>query len=98
MTKKKKINPRRRPATHADIERAKDRAAVDHSLALQAMVFTVLGDKKGFNDDDLWDVWKGVQDLAESINEGRVTAADLMRVLLEERGIDIRKATILRRI
>jgi hypothetical protein len=94
---KKKINPRRRPATHADIERAKDRAAVDLSLTLQAMVFTVLGDKKGFDNDDMWDVWKGVQDLAEAINEGRVTAADLMRVLLEERGIDIRRATILRR-
>ena len=97
MTKKKKINPRRRPATHADIERAKDRAAVDLSLTLQAMVFTVLGDKMGFDNDDMWDVWKGVQDLAESINEGRVTAADLMRVLLEERGMDIRKATVMRR-
>lgn len=95
--KKKKINPRRRPATHADIERAKDRAATDLTLAMQAMVFTVLGDKKGFDNDDMWDVWKGVQDLAESINEGRVTAADLMRVLLEERGMDIRKATVMRR-
>ena len=94
---KKKINPRRRPATHADIERAKDRAAVDLTLTMQAMVFTVLGDKKGFDNDDMWDVWKGVQDLAESINEGRVTAADLMRVLLEERGMDIRKATVMRR-
>lgn len=94
---KKKINPRRRPATHADIERAKDRAAVDLSLTLQAMVFTVLGDKMGFDNDRMWDVWKGVQDLAESINEGRVTAADLMRVLLEERGIDIRRATVMRR-
>lgn len=94
---KKKINPRRRPATHADIERAKDRAAVDLTITLQAMVFTVLGDKMGFDNDRMWDVWKGVQDLAESINEGRVTAADLMRVLLEERGMDIRKATVMRR-
>ena len=94
---KKKINPRRRPATHADIERAKDRAAVDLTITLQAMVFTVLCDKMGFDNDRMWDVWKGVQDLAESINEGRVTAADLMRVLLEERGMDIRKATVMRR-
>lgn len=94
---KKKINPRRRPATHADIERAKDRAAVDLTITLQAMVFTVLGDKMGFDNDRMWDVWKGVQDLAESINEGRVSAADLMRVLLEERGMDIRKATVIRR-
>lgn len=98
MNKKtKKVNPRRKPATHADIERAKDKAAVDLTLALQAMVFTVLGDKRGFDDDQMWDTWKDVQNLAESVNEGRATIPDLMRSLLEERGIDIRKATILKR-
>ena len=84
MSRKKKINPRRRPASIADIERAKNRAT-DNALRLaEVLVFTVLLDKQGFDSDRLYDTWLQVEDLSDSVCKGIVSLADLEMVLREE--------------
>ena len=86
MSSKKKVNPRRRPASQADVKRAKDKAVGDAIYLTKILVFTALLDKKGFTPDDLADVWKQVDKLADSVNEGRITIADMACVLREEYG------------
>ena len=83
---KKKVNPRRRPATEADVLRARD-DAVEEAVRLASAVFlTVLVDK--FNGAD-WvpEIWKEVNKLSEEINERRVSCNDLVHVLKTEYGI-----------
>ena len=43
----KRINPRRRPATMADVQRAKDTATADACRVTLAIFFTALLDKEG---------------------------------------------------
>lgn len=83
----KKTNPRRRPVTEADINAAKNRAtrkAVEDSIAI---VFTVLCDKCGYTIDEPQYVWKGVNELSDSIGQKRVSMADIKRTLREEYNI-----------
>lgn len=84
----KKVNPRKRPATFADIERAKKNAENNALTLVEAIVFTVLIDKYGF-EDRILDVWKDAQKLSEEIIEGRVSVSDLINVLKEEYGIEL---------
>lgn len=87
MAKKKRVNPKRRPVTMADVKRAKDEA---HDTALRAawsIFFTVLRDKRGFTLDDLRETWKAVEDLSDSIAKGYCTITDLRHILGEEEGI-----------
>lgn len=84
---KKKVNPRRKPATMADVERAKAKAMVDSLRLAEVLIFTVLLDKQGFDSDRLLDVWHQVGDLSDSVNKGIVSIKDLETVLKEEYGI-----------
>lgn len=45
---KKKVNPRRRPATEADLIRAQTKAINETITIVMAAIFTVLHDKEGF--------------------------------------------------
>ena len=45
--KSKKVNPRRQPATKADVERAKRSAVAKAIRQTQAIVFSALADKEG---------------------------------------------------
>lgn len=86
---RKKVNPRRRPATQADVNRARDQAVADAVHLCMAVFFTVLLDKEGADKEILHRVWDEVNDLSDSINKGYVTEADLKRVLREEYDIYI---------
>lgn len=80
----KKINPRKRPATQADVEKAK-KQATDEAVSLAMTIFlTVLKDKNGFSNEELLDTWKNVESLSESIKDGYVNVYDLRIVLREE--------------
>lgn len=84
---KKRVNPRRRPATMADVNRAKQEA---QDLALKAawsIFFSVLRDKEGYALDDLRRCWKEVEDLSDSIAKGYCTVADLREILESEEGV-----------
>lgn len=84
--KKKKTPPNRRPATMADVKRAKKQAfeeAVDYAMTI---MFTVLLDK--YNGEDyIQDVWRDVNKLSSEVIEGRVSVADMRCMLREEYGI-----------
>ena len=84
---KKKINPRRKPATQADVEKAK-KEVQDKTICLAwAIFFTVLRDKHGFGKQRLARVWDEVNELSDSIAKGYVSIKDLMRTLETEANI-----------
>lgn len=88
-TMPKRINPRRRPATMADVQRAKDTATADACRVTLAIFFTALLDKEGMDAEQLQRIWREVERLSESVRDGYVSAPDLIRVLREEYEIDI---------
>ena len=85
----KKVNPRRRPATQADVAKAR-REATDNAVRLAwSIFFTVLSDKEGYTLEDLKRVWKEIEDLSDSIAKGYCTVRDLRQILREEVGANI---------
>lgn len=89
MGKSKKVNPCRRPASQADVERAKA-AAIDEAItAAWAILFTVLRDKWGFENEALQLLWRDVDYQSESINQGYVNVNDLRQALEDEAGIKL---------
>ena len=80
--KNRKVNPQRRPKPDTDGVRK----AVSST---QAIFFTVLRDKEGYDKEKLADFWENVNKLSEEIIEGRVSVSDLKRVLREEAEIYI---------
>jgi len=87
--REKKVNPRRRPASQADVERAK-RKAQDEAVKLAwSILFTVLRDKEGYDLEDLRRVWDEVDSLSESIAKGYCTVTDLRDVLKQEIGVNL---------
>lgn len=87
MGKKKKVNPRRRPATYADVEKAKRESQSFAIDAAWAIFFTALRDKEGYGEKRLRRVWEAVEDISDSIRKGYVTINDLKHTLKEEAGI-----------
>ena len=85
----KKLNPRRRPATAADVKKAKDKALVGAVHLAMTIFFTALLDKHGATAEDLQNLWKEIEELSDSIAGGYVSAADLRRVLRDEYDIRI---------
>lgn len=86
---RKKVNPLRRPATAADVERAKKGATNDAVTYVWAIVLTALRDKEGFCREDLKRVWDEAEDIADSILKGYINVQDLVQVLHEEAGIKL---------
>lgn len=84
----KKTNPRNRPATRADVDRA-FKQGQDQGIKLAIVIFlSVLLDK--FNGADyIKDVWDACNKLSEEIAEGRVNLHDLMDVMIDEYGIEL---------
>lgn len=86
---KKKVNPRRRPATQADVQRAKQKGQEEAVKLAWSILFTVLRDKEGYDLEGLQRVWKEVDDLSDSIAKGYCTVTDLRDVLKQEIGANI---------
>ena len=84
---KKKVKPRRQPATMADVKRAKEEAEEKSLKTAWSIFFTVLRDKEGFELDDLRRVWGEVEDLSDSIVQGYCTVSDLQEILRLEEGV-----------
>ena len=85
MSKKKKVNPNRIPATKADVEKAK-KQAVDEAVSFAwAVFFTVMRDKEGYGTRvRLPRLWARVRDLIDSITKGYVSVADLKEELKKQ--------------
>ena len=85
-----KVNPRKRPASEADVKRAWENGVNDGVTEAMSILLTVLVDK--FNGAPyIRDVWREVQKLSEEVGERRVNVSDLRRVLLEEYEIEVAK-------
>lgn len=81
--KKKRVNPRRIPATQADVEKAKRQAQMYAINTVWAVFFTALRDKEGFGYKRLRRVWDEVNYLSDSIDKGYVKLEDLTKELAE---------------
>ena len=79
-----KPNPRRRPATQADVEKAKKQAQSEAVKYAFAIFFTVLYDKEHADMEVMKRVWSEISELSESITQGYVTVSDLMDTLKRE--------------
>ena len=93
---KKKTNPRRIPASQADINKvrrelkqAKTEVTGDAVSLAISMFLTVLCDKFGYDAESLQAVWAEVNNLSDSVVKGYVNVEDLKQVLREEYGIEI---------
>lgn len=84
-----KVNPRRRPATQADVEKAKKQGQEEAVKLAWSILFTVLRDKEGYDLDGLQRVWKEVDDLSDSIAKKYCTVSDLRDILKQEIGVNI---------
>lgn len=86
---KKKVNPRRKPATQADIKRVKKRTTDDALNLAMALMLTVLLDKEGYDKAGIQRVWGNVNDLSGSVAKGYVNLHDLRKTLNDEYDIVI---------
>lgn len=85
----KKINPRKRPATMAEVEKAR-KDATSEAISLSIAIFlTVMVDKFGYDADKLKAVWDEINKLSESVVNGYVDLYDLKQVLIDEYGIEL---------
>ena len=81
-----KTNPRRRPATAADVKRAWEDGVNDGVRNSATLFLTVLADYLRL-EDRLPEIWAQVVKLSEEVAEGMITFADLRHVLEEEYSI-----------
>ena len=81
--KKKRVNPRRKPATQADVEKAKRQAQTHAINMVWAVFFTALRDKEGFGYKRLRRVWDEVNYISDSIDKGYIDIDDLVNELKE---------------
>lgn len=88
---KKRTNPHKRPASVADVEKAKRQAQQFSINAAMAIFFTVMRDKEGYGTVRLQRVWSAVNDLSDSIAQGYVSVPDLIKTLETESGIIFNK-------
>lgn len=65
MKKHRKPNPGKRPATQADVKRAKREARHEAIEFAWALLFTVLRDKEGYDLEGLRRVWTEIESLAK---------------------------------
>lgn len=84
---KKKVNPRRRPATMADVNKAKQDATQEALRRLLYLVLYILIDKHDAPREDIQQLAKEVNYYADSIAQGYVTWKDIERVVVEEYGV-----------
>lgn len=85
----KKVNPRRRPATQADVNKAKRQAKEEAVTFAWAIMFNALRDSFGFGPSRLRKLWGKVNSISDSISEGYIDIQDLIDVLKDEAGIEL---------
>lgn len=84
----KKVNPRKRPTTQADVDKAWNDGVIVGVHNASAMFMNVLLDK--FNaQEHIRDVWREIEKLSEEVMEGRVKIPDITRMLKDEYDITL---------
>ena len=85
----KKVNPRRKPATQADVERAKNQATSDAIRRILYLVLYILIDKHDAPKDDIHQLAAEVNYYADSISRGYITWKDVERVVRDEYEVEL---------
>jgi hypothetical protein len=85
----KKVNPRHKPATQADVNKAKKDATNEAIRITLALVLTCLRDKEGWGKVRIKRLWDEIESLSDSIRMRYVSLDDLLKVL-EEDGYELR--------
>lgn len=84
MSRKAKVNPRRRPASRAEVEKARKNAVSFGIDATAAVVLLVLHEEFGFGATRLHRCWAKVEDLCMDVSRGTVKVNEIMDVLRDE--------------
>ena len=86
---KPKVNPRRRPASMADVKRAKEEAVATAIVLTKALTFTALLDEGIIKPEDVKRGWEKTRCLADSVNKGYCSVQDMYDALISDYGIDL---------
>lgn len=86
---KKRVNPRRRPASQADVKKAKEEAICKAIVLAKALTFTALLDEGIIKPEDVKRGWDKTRYLADSVNQGHVSIRDMYNTLIEDYGVDL---------
>lgn len=89
MPKRKKVNPRRKPVSQAELKTWEHRAISYAIIQAKCMCFHALIDKGFIQPEQVKPAWDAVTYLAESINKGYVNLQDLYNSLKDEYGVDL---------
>lgn len=84
---KARINPRRRPATMADLNRAKKDAEAKGLDMAVCIILSALLDKGFLDPEQMRPAWDAINDKSDSIVRGYCNVNDLRRALREDYGI-----------
>lgn len=87
---KKKVNPRRRPASQADVEKAKSEAVCKAIVLAKALTFTAMLDL-GFlkTPEEVKAAWDKTKYLADSVNKGYCSIQDMYNTLIDDYNVDL---------
>lgn len=85
----KKTNPRKIPATQADVKRAKEQGYAEGVEAALVMVLYAIADKEHFPKWQIQRIGKEVNDVSDSVIKGYVTIPDILHMLKEEYDIEV---------
>lgn len=84
-----KINPRRRPASQADVIKAKEEAVAKAIVLTKALTFTALLDEGIIKPEDVRRGWEKTKYLADSTKRGYVSLQDMYDTLVADYGVDL---------
>lgn len=82
--KSKKVNPRKRPATGADVEKAKKDATNEAIKRILYLVLYILIEKHDAPYEDIQQLASEANYYADSITKGYVSWKDIERVVVDE--------------
>lgn len=85
----KKVNPKRQVCTGEDVKRAEDRGIVIGLRQALKITLYILMDKHGAPADDVQELAREFEWLAERINEGRISWSFVDKVL-KENDVEVR--------
>ena len=86
---KKKVNPRRKPVSQADVNRAKDQATSEAIRRILYLVLYILIDKHEAPKEDIKQLAAEVNYYADSISQGYITWKDVERVVRDEYEVEL---------
>lgn len=85
-----KLNPRRKPASQADVKKAADKAKNEAVATACAIFMFVMREKFGWGEKRLTRLWNEVNSLAVQVSNGEVKVAEIEAVLRDEYGIEVK--------